>query len=168
MSIVTERWEPTGSAFHAAVMTHSWATVTEPVWGILDSEAPFDERLRGFLTMGLRRLRHDARFRALLTLTLDGSHNAAGLSEGRAAKASGLADWQRRLEAVFSERATTRSRRDAAGGNGTAGEQAGPAQHAANLLVWLCGTALLAATDPALLPPDDATGVAPILRGLLS
>jgi TetR/AcrR family acrAB operon transcriptional repressor len=157
------------SVLHAAVMAHSWATVSEPVWGILESEAPLDERLRRFLTMWLRRLRHDAHFRALLTLTLDGSYDSAGLSEGRAAKASGLADWQRRLEAVFvGHAAAAKDRPGAVSGRAAAGEPTAPAQAAASMLAWLCGTALLAATDPALLPPDDATGVAPILRGLLS
>ncbi|WKU48165.1 TetR family transcriptional regulator [Streptomyces sp. VNUA116] len=149
------------SALYAAVMEHSWATVTEPVWDLLSSGEPPEERLRAFLTTWLHRLRHDARFRALLTLTLDSSYDAAalpaGLPEGRAAKASGLADWQLRLEALCDEHAAA-----------APGAPAAPASAAANLLAWLCGTALLAATDPALLPPDDAEGVAPVLRGLLS
>ncbi|WP_432093000.1 TetR family transcriptional regulator [Streptomyces sp. bgisy100] len=157
------------SALHAAVMAHSWETVTEPVWGILSSDAPLEERLHSFLTTWLRRLRHDARFRALLTLTLDSSYDAAGLPEGRAAKASGLAEWQQQLEALFGEKTAAAD----AGADHTrrpgAGEAAAitPESAAASLLAWLCGTALLAATDPDLLPPDDATGVAPALRGLL-
>ncbi|WP_177244551.1 TetR family transcriptional regulator [Streptomyces sp. yr375] len=160
------------STLHAAVMAHTWSTVTEPVWGILASDAPHDERLGAFLTTWLRRLRHDARFRALLTLTLDGSHDAAGLPEARAAKASGLADWQRELEAFFAGHAAASaavaSAALPAGAVGPPREPVSPVSAAASLLAWLCGTALLAATDPALLPPDDAVGVAPLVRGLLS
>ncbi|MER5770823.1 TetR family transcriptional regulator [Streptomyces sp. NPDC001985] len=140
---------------HTAVMTHTWAAVSDPVWSVLASDAPHDERLRGFLTTWLRLLRHDARFRALLTLTLDGPPDAAALPGGRAAKASALGEWRRELEAFFAD------------ADPRPAPAVPPAGAAADVLAWLCGTALLAAADPALLPPDDASGVAPFVRGLL-
>ncbi|WP_164764712.1 TetR/AcrR family transcriptional regulator [Streptomyces lydicus] len=152
------------SALHAAVMTHSWTTLTEPVWEILNSRAPLDERLHGFLTTWLRRLRQDDRFRALLTLTVQGSYQA-GSSDGQAAKSSALADWRQRLQALFAGHAALAPGRRPGGAD--AHQPLTPESAAAHLLAWLCGTALLAATDPALLPPGDADGVAPALRGLL-
>ncbi|MBT2384134.1 hypothetical protein [Streptomyces sp. ISL-11] len=140
------------------------------MWAALDSDGTLEERLRGFLLTWLRQLREDERFRALLTLTLHTSHGpdrkapspaspsgtpseGSADAEGWQAKAFGLADWQGRLQ-----RALGRDRpRRAAGADGAA----------AHLLAWLCGTALLAATDPDLLPPAGVAGVAPVLRGVL-
>ncbi|MEN8652512.1 TetR family transcriptional regulator [Streptomyces sp. 21So2-11] len=148
------------TALYAAVIADSWDSVTAPVWAVLDSDAPVEDRLRDFLITWLRRLREDKHFRALLTITLNasyGSDQPEGISDGRASKAYGLIDWQQRLEAFLAEER---------GGNGRA-RAADPHGAAAGVLAWLCGTALLAATDPDLLPPSDARGVALLLRGAL-
>lgn len=150
------------TALHAAVIANSWDSVTAPVWAVLDSDAPVEDRLREFLVAWLRRLREDKHFRALLTITLNASYGPdqpEGIADGRASKSYGLADWLQRLETFLA------GKRDGAGADGTHAED--PSGAAAGILAWLCGTALLAATDPDLLPPSDATGVALPLRGAL-
>ncbi|MET9552012.1 TetR family transcriptional regulator [Streptomyces sp. NPDC006645] len=150
------------TALHAAVIANSWDSVTAPVWAVLDSDGSIEDRLREFLVSWLRRLREDRHFRALLTITLNASYGPdqpGGVSEGRASKSYGLADWLRRLEDFLA------GKRDGGQAGGAHAED--PSGAAAGLLAWLCGTALLAATDPDLLPPSDATGVALPLRGAL-
>ncbi|MEV5505160.1 TetR family transcriptional regulator [Streptomyces orinoci] len=150
---------------YAAVIAESWDTVTAPVWAALEGEAPLESRLSGFLVSWLRRLREDARFRALLTLTLNASYapaldespRARGSSASREAKAFGLADWQGRLGRTLA----------GAGPSAQHGGADGAGATATHLLAWLCGTAMLAAADPGLLPPADASGVAPVIRGAL-
>lgn len=158
------------TALYAAVIANSWDSVTAPVWAVLDSDGPVEDRLREFLVAWLRRLREDRHFRALLTITLNASYgpdHPEGISDGRASKSYGLADWLQRLETFLA------GKRDGArGGDGAGAGQRGthsddPPGAAAGILAWLCGTALLAATDPDLLPPSDASGVALPLRGAL-
>lgn len=148
------------TALHAAVIADSWDSVTAPVWAVLDSEGTIEERLREFLVAWLRRLREDKYFRALLTITLNASYGPdqpESISDGRASKSYGLADWLQRLESFLA------GKRDGEG----AAHAEDPSGAAAGILAWLCGTALLAATDPDLLPPSDAKGVALPLRGAL-
>ncbi|MFE3119480.1 TetR family transcriptional regulator [Streptomyces niveus] len=160
------------TALYAAVIANSWDSVTAPVWAVLDSDGPVEDRLREFLVAWLRRLREDRHFRALLTITLNASYGPdqpEGISDGRASKSYGLADWLQRLETFLA------GKRGGDGGGSGAGDGAGhrgthaddPSGAAAGILAWLCGTALLAATDPDLLPPSDASGVALPLRGAL-
>ncbi|MEV8349456.1 TetR family transcriptional regulator [Streptomyces niveus] len=156
------------TALYAAVIANSWDSVTAPVWAVLDSDGPVEDRLREFLVAWLRRLREDRHFRALLTITLNASYGPdqpEGISDGRASKSYGLADWLQRLETFLA------GKRDGAGTGAGAGHRGthadDPSGAAAGILAWLCGTALLAATDPDLLPPSDASGVALPLRGAL-
>ncbi|MEW1796209.1 TetR family transcriptional regulator [Streptomyces niveus] len=160
------------TALYAAVIANSWDSVTAPVWAVLDSDGPVEDRLREFLVAWLRRLREDRHFRALLTITLNASYGPdqpEGISDGRASKSYGLADWLQRLETFLA------GKRGGDGDGGGSGDGAGrrgthtddPSGAAAGILAWLCGTALLAATDPDLLPPSDASGVALPLRGAL-
>ncbi|MFE3587819.1 TetR family transcriptional regulator [Streptomyces niveus] len=158
------------TALYAAVIANSWDSVTAPVWAVLDSEGPVEDRLREFLVAWLRRLREDRHFRALLTITLNASYGPdqpEGISDGRASKSYGLADWLQRLETFLAgKRGGDRGEvSDGAGHRGTHADD--PSGAAAGILAWLCGTALLAATDPDLLPPSDASGVALPLRGAL-
>ncbi|MFD7518182.1 TetR family transcriptional regulator [Streptomyces niveus] len=158
------------TALYAAVIANSWDSVTAPVWAVLDSDGPVEDRLREFLVAWLRRLREDRHFRALLTITLNASYGPdqpEGISDGRASKSYGLADWLQRLETFLAGK-----RGGDGGGNGDGAGHRGihaddPSGAAAGILAWLCGTALLAATDPDLLPPSDASGVALPLRGAL-
>lgn len=142
---------------YAAVMADSWETTTAPVWAILDTDAPLEERLSRFLVTWLRRLVEDDRFRALLTVSMNASYSPDD-PDGQAAKARGLGEWGERLETALSR-----------GGPGARLKEAlSPAEAAGHLLAWLCGTALLAATDPALLPPGTADGVSCVLGGILT
>ncbi|MEV8341576.1 TetR family transcriptional regulator [Streptomyces niveus] len=156
------------TALYAAVIANSWDSVTAPVWAVLDSDGPVEDRLREFLVAWLRRLREDRHFRALLTITLNASYGPdqpEGISDGRASKSYGLADWLQRLETFLAGKrgGNGGEARDGAGQRGTHADD--PSGAAAGILAWLCGTALLAATDPDLLPPSDASGVALPLRG---
>lgn len=144
------------TALYTAVVAHCWESLTSPVWETLDSPGTTMERLGRFLLEWLRRLRHDDRFRALLTITVNADAALASMPDAAAGKAYGLGDWRDRLHALLSEADQAGELRD-----GT-----DPAHAATNLIAWLCGTALLAATDIGLLPAGDAAGVAPILRGL--
>ncbi|MEV8398673.1 TetR family transcriptional regulator [Streptomyces niveus] len=164
------------TALYAAVIANSWDSVTAPVWAVLDSDGPVEDRLREFLVAWLRRLREDRHFRALLTITLNASYGPdqpEGISDGRASKSYGLADWLQRLETFLAGKRDGARDGDGAGaGTGAGAGQRGthaddPSGAAAGILAWLCGTALLAATDPDLLPPSDASGVALPLRGAL-
>ncbi|MFJ6822863.1 MULTISPECIES: TetR family transcriptional regulator [Streptomyces] len=156
------------TALYAAVIANSWDSVTAPVWAVLDSDGPVEDRLREFLVAWLRRLREDRHFRALLTITLNASYGPdqpEGISDGRASKSYGLADWLQRLETFLAGKRGGGGSGDGAGRRGTHADD--PSGAAAGILAWLCGTALLAATDPDLLPPSDASGVALPLRGAL-
>ncbi|MEV8285883.1 TetR family transcriptional regulator [Streptomyces niveus] len=158
------------TALYAAVIANSWDSVTAPVWAVLDSDGPVEDRLREFLVAWLRRLREDRHFRALLTITLNASYGPdqpEGISDGRASKSYGLADWLQRLETFLAGKrgGDGGGSGDGAGRRGTHADD--PSGAAAGILAWLCGTALLAATDPDLLPPSDASGVALPLRGAL-
>ncbi|MEV8420788.1 TetR family transcriptional regulator [Streptomyces niveus] len=156
------------TALYAAVIANSWDSVTAPVWAVLDSDGPVEDRLREFLVAWLRRLREDRHFRALLTITLNASYGPdqpEGISDGRASKSYGLADWLQRLETFLAGKRDGASDGAGAGHRGTHADD--PSGAAAGILAWLCGTALLAATDPDLLPPSDASGVALPLRGAL-
>ena len=130
------------TALLLAVVSESWDTLTVQVWAELDGDGPVHDRLTAFLVGWLRLLREDERFRALLTITINGRDPLPAGIDDITAKDWGLEDWLARL-------------RPAAGEN------------AAHLLSWLCGTAVLAAADPDLLPPADAAGVAPLLRGII-
>lgn len=92
-----------------------------------------DDGLTAFLAAWLRYLRENERFRALLTVTIGGG---PALTDYGDDKAWGLADWRSRLASYAPE-------------------------HAAHLLSWLCGTAVLAAADPGLLPHEP-----PLLKGM--
>ncbi|MFB6953829.1 TetR family transcriptional regulator [Streptomyces niveus] len=156
------------TALYAAVIANSWDSVTAPVWAVLDSDGPVEDRLREFLVAWLRRLREDRHFRALLTITLNASYGPdqpEGISDGRASKSYGLADWLQRLETFLAGKRGGDGGGSGAGHRGTHADD--PSGAAAGILAWLCGTALLAATDPDLLPPSDASGVALPLRGAL-
>ncbi|QUQ63706.1 TetR family transcriptional regulator [Kutzneria sp. CA-103260] len=125
------------AALHAAVLNECWDTLTVEVWAELESEG-----LAAFLIAWLRLLREDERFRALLTITMSGRDPMPPGADEVSAKAWGLDDWLARLTPVAGENAT-------------------------HLLSWLCGTAMVATAAPGLLPPADADGVAPLLRGML-
>ncbi|MFE5841564.1 TetR family transcriptional regulator [Streptomyces niveus] len=158
------------TALYAAVIANSWDSVTAPVWAVLDSDGPVEDRLREFLVAWLRRLREDRHFRALLTITLNASYGPdqpAGISDGRASKSYGLADWLQRLETFLAGKRDGAADGDGAGAGHRGTHADDPSGAAAGILAWLCGTALLAATDPDLLPPSDASGVALPLRGAL-
>lgn len=142
-------------ALFAAVVEHGWTTLTSPVWAVLDESGPPARRLDRFLRAWLHHLREDDRFRALLTVTVNGG---VPLDESSgAAKAAGLREWHAQLAGLLAEAA-----RDAHAAPGL-----DPAQAAKDLIAWMCGTALVAATDPELLPAAGPAGSAPILRGML-
>jgi AcrR family transcriptional regulator len=143
------------TALYAAVIQESWDTVTAPVWSTLGGDDPFDQRLTAFLVAWLRHLREDERFRALLTITINGANPLPADTDEHSAKAQGLADWRLRLTELL----TSNTQHLAA--------SADPTAVAASVLSWLCGTAVLAAADPDLLPPGDPDGVAPLLGGIL-
>jgi AcrR family transcriptional regulator len=127
-------------ALYGAIMAESWDALTVSVWAELDGEGSKKARLTAFLLAWLRDLRENARFRALLAITMNGGNPMpAGMD---AAKIQGFYDWQQRLARVVSPGA------------------------AASLLAWLCGTAMLAAADPGLLPTADPAGIEPLLRGM--
>ncbi|HWS35319.1 MAG TPA: TetR family transcriptional regulator [Actinoplanes sp.] len=216
----------------SATVAHFWEPLTAPVWSTLDAGLPT------FLTTWLTRLRDDARFRSLLTITINAVPRAA------TTESTTLRDWHTRLTAAVTEQAarlgrppipgrqalpfghpTFRNRQARHFGRtalprnqatqsenttspaepatsprrtGSSAEQearpghtaspsgqrsntertgfpgeeaaaqtepdpaggAAPEQAAANILAWMCGTALLAATDPTLLPTS-----APLLTG---
>lgn len=158
------------TALYAAVIANSWDSVTAPVWAVLDSDGPVEDRLREFLVAWLRRLREDRHFRALLTITLNASYGPdqpEGISDGRASKSYGLADWLQRLETFLAGKRDGARDGDGAGAGQRGTHADDPSGAAAGILAWLCGTALLAATDPDLLPPSDTSGVALPLRGAL-
>jgi AcrR family transcriptional regulator len=128
-------------ALYGAILAESWDALTVSVWAELDVGGSNRERLTAFLLAWLRDLRENERFRALLAITMNGSNPMPdGMSD--TAKIQGFRDWQERLARVVSPSA------------------------AASLLAWLCGTAMLAAADPALLPTADAAGIEPLLGGM--
>ena len=128
-------------ALYGAILAESWDGLTVSVWAELDGEGPAPARLTAFLLAWLQGLRENERFRALLAITMNGSNPMPdGMDD--TAKIAGLYDWRERLAQVVSPGA------------------------AASLLVWLCGTAMLAAVDPGLLPAADAAGVESLLRGM--
>src|SRR4051794_13604535 len=129
-------------ALFAAILEESWDTLTASVWAELEGEGPVRERLTAFLVAWLRDLRENERFRALLTITMNGTNSMPAGMDDRA-KVRGFHDWHERLARLVSPNA------------------------AASLLAWLCGTAMLAAADTDLLPPADPEGVEPLLRGML-
>jgi TetR/AcrR family acrAB operon transcriptional repressor len=120
---------------YATVLTESWEALTEPVWAALAGAGPVPERLTRFRAAWLRRLRTDERFRALLTISVNDS---MPMDEAVAtAKARGLAEWRDRLIRLLTE----------------PGERPKTGL-ATDVLAWLCGTAVLAATDLTLLPRE--------------
>lgn len=131
-------------ALYTAVIAESWESITGPVWAVLDGAGPREERFALFLTTWLRQLREDRRFRALLTIVLGSAELPAMSAAEKAAKADGLAEWASRLELVLRDPGATRS-----------------------LVAWLCGTAVLAACAPQLLPSADADGIASLCKGFL-
>ncbi|WP_172890495.1 TetR/AcrR family transcriptional regulator [Actinoplanes derwentensis] len=144
---------------YTAVVTHSWESVTAPVWAALDTG------LAAFLTTWLDRLRHDDRFRALLTITVNADISLASAPGATTGKSAALRDWRDRLSATFAtpalstdpaKSADPASSFKPAGSSGqTSQSEPDPAaQTASHVIAWMCGTALLAATDPALLPSD--------------
>jgi AcrR family transcriptional regulator len=129
-------------ALYGAILAESWDALTVSVWDELDGEGPARDRLTAFLLAWLRDLRENQRFRALLAITMNGSNPMPdGMDD--TAKIDGLYDWQQRLARVVSPAAAT------------------------SLLAWLCGTAMLAATDPGLLPAADPAGIESLLGGML-
>jgi AcrR family transcriptional regulator len=148
-------------ALLAAVLGEPWDAVAAPAWAALDGpgagELPLRQRLPAFATAWLTALREDHRFQALMTVSLDagGAAPRDPAANPEAAKAHGLAAWRDRLTSAFA----------AAGGELADG--VGPEAAAAHLLAWLCGTALLAGTDPELTPAADDAAVAAAFRGLL-
>jgi AcrR family transcriptional regulator len=129
-------------ALYGAILEESWDVLTASVWAELDGDGPARTRLAAFLLAWLRGLRENERFRALLAITMNGGNPMPdGMDD--TAKKQGLHDWRERLTRVVSPSA------------------------AASLLAWLCGTAMLAAADPGLLPAADAAGIESLLRGML-
>ncbi len=124
------------AALHAAVLNECWDTLTVQVWAELDGNGARRKRLKAFLLAWLRLLHEDERFRALLTVTMGGRDPMPLGADEVSAKAWGLDDWLARLTPVAGEKA-------------------------AHVLSWLCGTAMVAAAAPNLLPTD----VTPLLRG---
>ncbi|WP_430782730.1 TetR/AcrR family transcriptional regulator [Actinoplanes sp. G11-F43] len=109
---------------YTAVVTDAWETVTAPVWATLG------DGLAPFQRAWLDHLRQDDRFRSLLAITVNSGVSLAALPGAAEAKIAGLTDWRDRLRHHL------------------------PEQAADHVIAWMCGTALLAATDPDLLPTD--------------
>ncbi|GAA5115751.1 TetR/AcrR family transcriptional regulator [Pseudonocardia adelaidensis] len=132
-------------ALLAAVLGETWDVVAAPVWAALDTPGvPLADRLEAFALAWLTALHTDRRFAALMAVSMRAAASSGALAE----KAAGFHAWRDRLRAAVAPTAD-------------------PAPAAAHLLTWLCGTALLAGHDPALVPPADATSVRPLLGGIL-
>lgn len=156
---------PDKDALLAAVLGEMWDVVAGPVWTELDAPGtPLARRLEAFAIAWLAALHGDRRFTALTTVCLHAGAGPGSVAENSVAensvaekavaeKAAGFRTWYDRLLAAL-----TRDDADLRGDPGAA---------AAHLLAWLTGTALLAGHDPALVPPADATGVRPVLEGIL-
>jgi TetR/AcrR family acrAB operon transcriptional repressor len=134
-------------ALLAAVFSETWDAVAAPVWAELDAPGvPLADRLEAFALAWLDALHDDPRFTALMAVSL----RAATPPEAVTQKAAGLRVWRDRLLDALSADPLT-----------------DPEPAAAHLMAWLTGTALLAAHDPALVPPADAASVRPVLAGML-
>jgi AcrR family transcriptional regulator len=134
-------------ALLAAVLGETWDVVAAPVWAALDAPGvPLAARLEAFALAWLAALHTDRRFAALMAVSLRATASAGSVRE----KGAGLHAWRERLRTALRSEPPD-----------------GPAPAAAHLLAWLCGTALLAGHDPALVPPADADSVRPLLGGIL-
>jgi TetR/AcrR family acrAB operon transcriptional repressor len=134
-------------ALLAAVLSETWEVTAAPVWAALDAPGvPLAARLETFALEWLTALRSDRRFAALMAVSLRTASPAGPVRE----KVAGLHLWRDRLRTALRSELRT-----------------DPDPAAAHLLAWLSGTALLAGHDPALVPPADASGVRPVLGGIL-
>lgn len=145
------------AALHFAVMAESWDVVSVDVWDALDGPAaagkPLRERLPAFGDAWIAALRSDARFQALMAVSMQAGPPAT--AESMASQESGYQAWLARIAAAL-----TRDPNELAA-------DVDPRTAAVHLFGWLCGLCIVADSTPALLPVADATGVAPLLRGLL-
>lgn len=149
-------------ALHAAVLDETWDVIAAPVWAVLDGpdvrRAPLSTRLSAFAAAWLGALRCDRRFQALMTVSVYAGASSAADDPASTSEetVAGFMAWRNRLTVALTE------------GRAELAANVDPQVAAIHLLSWLCGTALLASVDPELLPPADAHGVAPTLRGLLA
>lgn len=144
-------------ALHLAVLAESWDAVSAEVWAALDGPAtagkPLRERLAAFVEAWLEALRSDGRFQALMSVSMQSGPPVT--AESIASQHAGYAAWLDRIAAALT--------RDP----GELAVDVDPHTAAVHIFGWLCGLCLVADASPALLPPADASGVAPLLRGLL-